>query len=146
MYRPTLLTLACLVLTAPTWAQHDTLSPGPEVIPEQVHDPSEPLIIAEVMPEFPGGTEAMYAYFKRNQRYPETMREAGIQGTVYVSFVVGTDGRITEVKVLRGVPDGEPLNEEALRLVNAMPNWIPGKQNGKAVRVRFNLPIRFLLH
>jgi protein TonB len=71
-------------------------------------------------------------------------REAGIQGTVFVTFVVERDGNITDVRVLRGVGGG--LDEEAVRVVRNMPRWTPGRQRGQAVRVQFNLPIRFVLN
>jgi periplasmic protein TonB len=93
------------------------------------------------MPEFPGGDEARMKYLQENIKYPKEAREKGIQGTVYVSFVVEADGSITEVKILRGIGGG--CNEESVRVIENMPNWIPGKQRGEAVRVQFNMPIPF---
>jgi protein TonB len=85
----------------------------------------------------------MFAYIGKNLKYPEQAVEEGIEGIVYLSFVVETDGKITGVTVLRGIGGG--CNEEALRVVRSMPNWTPGKQGGKPVRVKYNLPIRFKL-
>ncbi|MDQ3192233.1 MAG: energy transducer TonB [Bacteroidota bacterium] len=75
-------------------------------------------------------------------KYPQMAKDAGIQGTVYVTFVIGSDGKVTDVKVLRGV---KGLDDEAIRVVQKMPAWSPGKQRGKAVSVQYNLPIRFVL-
>ncbi len=118
-----------------------TVEPIRVDVPE--HDPNEPMTIVEEMPEFPGGPEALYPYIGKNLRYPEQAVEEGIEGVVYLTFVVETDGRISNVNVLRGIGGG--CSEEAVRVVKGMPNWKPGKQNGKTVRVRYNLPIRFKL-
>ncbi len=103
----------------------------------------KPFTIVEQMPEFPGGTESMMRYIATNIKYPAMARESGISGIVFVSFVVNKKGEITEVKILRGIGGG--CDEEAIRVVKSMPSWIPGKQNGKAVPVQFNLPIKFTL-
>ena len=109
----------------------------------------EPVITEEVisfvddMPEFPGGEQAMMKYIGQNTKYPQKAMDAGIQGRVYVTFVVERDGQITGVKVLRGIGGG--CDEEAVRVVKSMPRWEPGKDNGKPVRVKFNLPIIFRL-
>lgn len=99
-----------------------------------------PLIIAEVMPDFIGD---IYAYLAKNVRYPRRAVESGIEGKVVVRFVVNENGDISDSKVLRGIGGG--CNEEALRVVNEMPRWKPGKQNGIAVKVYFTLPIVFRL-
>lgn len=99
--------------------------------------------IVEDEPEFPGGDAARIQYLRDNIEYPTMARDAGIEGTVFVSFVVEPDGSITNVRVLRGIGGG--CDEEALRVVRNMPNWHPGRQRGRAVRVRFTLPIRFTL-
>lgn len=98
----------------------------------------------EQMPQFPGGTNALMKYLSDHINYPARARENNIQGTVVVQFVVNTDGSIQDAKVV-GNKRGGGLEEEALRVVNSMPNWTPGKQNGRAVRVQFSLPIRFTL-
>ncbi|MFZ4462846.1 MAG: TonB family protein [Bacteroidales bacterium] len=106
-------------------------------------DISKPFTIVEQMPEFPGGTESMMKFIASNVKYPSMAREMGISGNVFLSFVVNRSGEIKNVKVLRGIGGG--CDEEAIRVVQSMPNWIPGKQNGKAVPVQFNLPIKFVL-
>ncbi len=100
--------------------------------------------IVEEQPQFPGGEEARQRFLRDNIRYPTMAREAGIEGTVFVTFVVEPDGSITNVDVLRGIGGG--CDEEAVRVVRQMPRWEPGRQRGQAVRVQFNLPIRFRLN
>lgn len=97
----------------------------------------------EQMPSFPGGTEEMMKYLQKNMTYPQTAAENGIQGTVFVTFVVDKHGKISDVKVIRGV-DPE-LDKEAVRVAKSMPPWLPGKQNGVAVRVAFTMPVKFVL-
>ena len=94
-------------------------------------------------PAFPGGDTAMTGYILRNIHYPTIEKEEGISGTVYISFVVEMDGRITNVKVLRGVSGGPGCDKEALRVVKMMPDWSPGKLNGQPVRTQINLPVIF---
>ncbi len=107
-------------------------------------DEEEPIfVIVESMPEFPGGEEARLQYLNENVRYPTMAREAGIQGRVFVEFVVEKDGKVTNVRVVRGIGGG--CDEEAIRVVESMPRWIPGKQRNVPVRCRFNMPIRFIL-
>lgn len=101
--------------------------------------------VVEEMPSFPGGTAELYKYLGENIRYPEVAKEAGIQGKVYISFVVEKDGSIADVKILRGIPGGKMCDNEAMRVVQNMPKWSPGKQRGKAVRVSYNLPVQFRL-
>jgi TonB family protein len=95
------------------------------------------------MPKYPGGNKALYAFMGENIKYPQDAKEKGIQGTVYVSFVIEKDGSVSHVKILRGV--SKSLDSEAMRVVKTMPNWEPGTQRGKAVRVQYNLPIKFTL-
>lgn len=95
------------------------------------------------MPDFPGGDPALMEYLRQNLRYPTPAQNAGIQGTVWVEFVVGKGGSIEDVHVLRGIGGG--CDEEALRVVNQMPDWTPGKQRGFPVKVRFQLPITYTL-
>lgn len=99
--------------------------------------------VVEVDPEFPGGMEALTKYLSENIKYPEQAKKDKIQGKVYISFVVEKDGSVADAKVLRGIGGG--CDEEALRVVNAMPKWEPGKLQGTPVRVQFNLPIVFKL-
>ena len=99
--------------------------------------------VVEEMPEFPGGMAECMKWLGANINYPETAQKNGVQGRVIVQFVVNTDGSIIEPQVARGI-DPE-LDAEALRLINAMPKWKPGKQQGKAVRVKYTLPIAYRL-
>ena len=93
---------------------------------------------------YPGGPEARMKYIRENIKYPELAKEEGIQGTVYLNFVVEKDGSITNVKVLRGIGGG--CDEESIRVVKNMPKWKPAMQRGKPVRVYFNIPIKFTLY
>jgi len=95
------------------------------------------------MPSFPGGEAARMKFLQENINYPQMARESGIQGTVYVTFVVEPSGAVSDVRILRGIGGG--CDEEAVRVVQSMPEWFPGKQLGKAVRVQFNMPIKFTL-
>lgn len=115
--------------------------PAPVVVEE---DENKIFMVVEQQPEFEGGYEAMMNFIRKNMRYPASARRMGIDGTVYVSFVVGKDGTINDVKVLRGI--SADCDKEAVRVVQMMPPWKPGKQNGKPVFVRFNLPIKFKLN
>ena len=100
-------------------------------------------VVYEKPPMFPGGPSAMNKFLSKNIEYPTMARESGIQGTVYLSFVVEIDGSITDVKAVRGIEGG--CNEEAVRVVKKMPKWTPGEQRGRAVRVQFSIPIKFIL-
>lgn len=97
----------------------------------------------EQMPEFPGGMQALFKFLSKNTKYPTIALENGVQGRVIVGFVVGKKGEITEVKVLR--PVDPYLDKEAVRVVQSMPNWVPGKQMNKPVRVSYNVPVNFKL-
>ena len=105
--------------------------------------PIELFTVVEEQPCYPGGDDARILYLQNNIRYPEEAKELGIQGKVFVTFVVETDGSLTDIKVLRGIGGG--CDEEAIRVIKNMPKWIPGKQRGVQVRVQFNLPINFKL-
>ena len=99
--------------------------------------------IVEEMPAYPGGEAKLMEYIAKNIKYPQIARETGIQGRVFVGFVVEPDGSVSNVKVLRGIGGG--CDEEAMRVVKSMPKWKPGKQRGKAVRVSYMLPVNFKL-
>jgi len=99
--------------------------------------------VVESMPSFPGGDAARMKFLQENIKYPQMARESGIQGTVYVTFVVEPNGKVSDVRVLRGIGGG--CDEEAVRVIQSMPKWEAGKQRGKAVRVQFNMPIKFTL-
>jgi protein TonB len=115
----------------------------PPVMEEEEVVEAEIFTVVESMPEFPGGPAKMMEYIAKNIKYPAMARESGIQGRVFVNFVVEPDGSVSNVKVLRGIGGG--CDEEAVRVVESMPTWTPGRQRGKAVRVSFNLPVRFTL-
>lgn len=99
--------------------------------------------VVDDMPEYPGKEKELYKFLANNIRYPEEAKTAGISGRVFVSFIVEKDGAITNAKILRGI--GYGCDKEAIRVVNSMPNWVPGKQRGKNVRVTYNLPIKYSL-
>jgi periplasmic protein TonB len=117
--------------------------PPPEPKEKPVVDDNKPFIMVEQMPAFPDGETAMFKYLADNIKYPVIAREVGIEGKVFISFVVNTDGSIVDAKVLRGIKGG--CDEEALRVVRMMPKWKPGKQQGRPVRVLYNLPVNFRL-
>lgn len=95
------------------------------------------------MPSFPGGLNGLMTFLAQNMVYPVTAQENGVQGRVTVSFVVETDGSITDVEVAHSV---DPfLDREAMRIVKAMPKWTPGKKDGKPVRVKYTVPVVFRL-
>lgn len=100
--------------------------------------------VVEVMPQFPGGSESMMKFIKENISYPAEAKEKGIEGRVFVNFVVETDGSVSNAQILRGIGGG--CDEEAVRVVAKMPKWTPGYQRGQAVRVSFNMPILFSLN
>jgi periplasmic protein TonB len=110
---------------------------------KKVEDPDVTFVIVEQSPEFANGVKAMYQFLSDNMKYPAVARENNIEGTVYVGFVVGKDGTIRDVKVKRGIAGG--CNEEAIRVVELMPKWNPGKQNGRPVSVAYTIPIKFKL-
>ncbi|TCO08361.1 energy transducer TonB [Natronoflexus pectinivorans] len=110
---------------------------------EEERDDGEIFIIVEEMPEFPGGVQALQRYLAQSIRYPVIAQENGIQGRVYIQFVINQNGEVTNATVLRGVDPS--LDREALRVVQAMPNWTPGRQRNRPVRVSYTVPINFVL-
>ena len=99
--------------------------------------------VCEQMPIFEGGDAALLKYLRENLKYPDNTKDRGVQGRLVIGFIVEKDGSLTDVKVLR--PVDIDLDAEVLRLVRGMPKWIPGRQNGKRVRVRYLLPIHICL-
>lgn len=99
--------------------------------------------MVEINPQFPGGNQELMAYLAKNIRYPVTAQENGIQGRVICQFVITKDGKVENIKVMRGV--SPELDKEAVRVIQEMPAWTPGRQDGEAVNVRFTLPITFRL-
>jgi protein TonB len=117
--------------------------PLPAMASEEEAPEEEIFTIVESMPEFPGGEAALYAFLQGNMTYPRFANEAGISGKVYITFVVEKNGKITDVKVLRGIGGG--CDEEALRVIKMMPDWKPGMQRNHPVRVQFILDVKFTL-
>jgi len=97
----------------------------------------------EVQPDFPGGMDKFYKYLSKAIRYPAMAQENGIQGKVFLSFIIEKNGSLTDIKVEKKL--GYGTDEEAVRVLNGSPKWMPGIQNGKAVRVKYNIPINFAL-
>ena len=115
---------------------------APEVVEEEVVE-TEIFQIVEEMPQFPGGDAKLLEYVATHIKYPQIARETGIQGRVFVGFVVEPDGSVSNVKILRGIGGG--CDEEAMRVIKSLPKWKPGKQRGKAVRVSYQIPVLFKL-
>lgn len=121
----------------------DTVVIAPPVQAEEEEE-EVVFVIVETMPEFPGGQQALFKYLSENVKYPAIAQENGIQGRVICQFVVNKDGAIVDVEVVRS--GGDPsLDKEALRVIKSMPKWKPGKQRGKAVRVKYTVPVNFRL-
>ena len=99
--------------------------------------------VVEQMPEYPGGQAALFEFFSTTVKYPEDAQKQKVEGKVMASFIVETDGSISEVKILK--PVFPSLDAEAVRVISAMPNWKPGKQKGQTVRVHYVVPISFRL-
>ena len=112
-------------------------------VPAKSTEEQEPFDMVEQMPEFPGGVQALMQFLYENIHYPVAAQTAGKEGRVVVQFVVEADGAVSSAKVVRSI--SEELDAEALRVVNAMPRWTPGKYKGKAVRVKYTLPVSFRL-
>lgn len=123
--------------------QMEAYVPPPPPKPKQEEVTEEIFVVVENQPEFPGGNTAMMKFLGDNIKYPVIAQENGIQGRVICNFVVEKDGSITDVQVVRGVDPS--LDREAVRVIQQMPRWKPGKQRGQAVRVRFTLPVVFRL-
>jgi protein TonB len=119
------------------------IAPAKSMEDEESAEEMQIFMVVESMPVYPGGETALYKFLAENIKYPQMAKESGIQGRVFVTFVVERDGRVTDVRVLRGIGGG--CDEEAIRVVASMPNWTPGKQRGKSVRVQYNLPVKFTL-
>lgn len=127
-------TAVLLLLTANVFAQ--------DTIYSSVRSDSV-FTLVEIMPEFPGGEQALFKFLAENINYPKKARERGIKGKIYVRFTVDKEGYIQDVEIVKGV--SAELDAEAIRVVTIMPRWKPGTQNGKPVSVVMNLPIVFAL-
>ncbi len=101
--------------------------------------------IVDQQPEYPGGNQAMYAFLNSTIIYPDSAKNNGITGTVYITFVINPDGKLSEATIARGIRNCPECDREAMRVILLMPDWIPGKQSGRAVRVKYMLPIKFNL-
>ena len=116
--------------------------------PVEVKEEEEPedviFYVVESMPEFPGGTAAMYKYIGENLKYPVIAQENGIQGKVVCQFTINKDGSLVDIEVVRSAGDAS-LDKEAMRVIKSMPKWKPGKQRNQPVRVKFTLPVTFKL-
>ncbi len=123
---------SCLEAQEPVHSDYSAMGPEDSV-----------LTFAEVMPRFPGGDDARIEFVKANLIYPDSALKAGIQGTVYVSFIVGKDGKLSNFNVSRGL--GHGCDSEVIRMISSMPAWEPGMNQGKLVPVRYTLPVKFKL-
>lgn len=120
------------------------IAPPVEEVKEEEEDEQVVFVVVETMPEFPGGTQALFKYLSENVKYPVIAQENGIQGRVICQFTVNKDGSIVDVEVVRSGGDAS-LDKEAVRVIKSMPKWSPGKQRGKAVRVKYTVPVNFKL-
>jgi protein TonB len=118
--------------------EYDVVEVEPEPEEEEI------FMVVEDQPEFPGGTAALLDYLRKNIKYPAICRENNIQGRVLVTFIVNKDGAIVEPEVVKSVHP--QLDREALRVISTMPNWKPGSQRGKPVRVKYTVPVNFRLN
>ena len=118
--------------------------PPPEIIEIIEEDDDEFFMVVENMPQFPGGDLGLMKYIQKHVKYPAIAKEYNITGKVYISFIVDKSGKVTNVKIVRGVDKN--LDAEAMRVVKSLPKYKPGKQRGKAVRVMFTIPINFQLN
>lgn len=114
-----------------------------QIEPKHEEMEEKPRDIVEQMPMFPGGNEELLKYLGKNLKYPVICQEMSIQGRVVCSFVVEKDGSITDIKVIRSIDPN--LDKEAVRVLKSMPKWIAGRQNGRPVRVKYNVPVAFRL-
>ena len=124
--------------------EQEVVIAAPVEAPVEEEEEEVVFVVVESMPEFPGGQQALFKYLSENVKYPDIAQENGIQGRVICQFVVNKDGSIVDVEVVRS--GGDPsLDKEAVRVIKSMPKWKPGKQRGKAVRVKYTVPVNFKL-
>lgn len=127
-----------IIPVPPPIEEHSTLG-------EMVIEVVQPSYIAEIMPEFPGGTDSLMLFIKQRLTYPKWEKRNKIQGTVYVQFTVDTTGEILNPKILKSVEGSRHFDKEVMRVLKEMPKWKPGSTNGKRTAVQFNLPFKFEL-
>ncbi|MEI9921943.1 MAG: TonB family protein [Bacteroidota bacterium] len=143
---PTIQELQDAVVSTETSDGNVTFVEAPAITETVVTEPDDTDKVwttVEIQPEFVGGFSEMMKFIAKNTRYPSSARRMGQEGTVFISFVVNADGTITDVQPLKGIQ--ADCDKEAIRVISAMPAWKPGKQNGKAVKVRFVVPIKYKL-
>ena len=133
---------AALCLAAPLMSQVSGLSVNKSAYRENYQDNSQVYTLAEQMPEYPGGKDAMFQYIKDNLHYPQSVKDDGIQGRAICQFVVNTDGTICCAEITKSTGNAL-LDYEAIRLIKNMPEWTPGTQNGQPIRVKYTIPINF---
>jgi protein TonB len=129
------------IVSAEDQAEFVEIQDDVPIVVEEPEKEEEIFQVVEDAPQFPGGMAELMKFLQKNIKYPPVCQEQGIQGRVIVQFVVNTDGSIVDANVVKSV--NPHLDKEALRVVGTMPKWEPGKQRGKAVRVRFTLPVNF---
>ncbi len=136
------------------WASQDLVDGGiyivaPQYIEQQVLEEQVvmevPRMMAEVMPEFKGGTEALMSYVKENLKYPRWEKKRKIEGTVYATFVVDENGKVKNPHILKSVPEAKHFDREVLRLIEHMPDWTSGSEKGVNTSIQFNMPFKFEL-
>jgi periplasmic protein TonB len=121
----------------------DVVFEEPAAVAPEENDDDKVFIAVEQQAEFPGGVQAMMKFLQKNIKYPPSAKRMGVEGRVFVQFVVDKEGGISNIQVLRGI--NADLDKEAVRVIKQMPPWKPGKQNGRAVKSQFVLPVNFKL-
>ncbi len=127
--------------TEPASEPEIVAAPKPLIISDETEAPSKPLSFSEVPPAYPGGKDKMIQFLNEQIQYPQLARENEIDGKVYTQFVVNIDGTLSNLKVVRGI--GYGCDEEALRIIRLMPQWLPGLHHGRTVPVIYTLPVNF---
>ena len=136
-------------IDVPFLLEGDVMAPVPDTLKEYVFEPKEDedrpgvYIVVDQMPEFPSGDKGLYEFIADNIKYPAEAKEEGLKGRVFVNFIVEPDGSVSDIRVLRGIGGG--CDEEAVRVVESLPRFKPGMQDGEAVRVSYTVPIFFRL-
>ncbi len=127
-----------------TFEELEAINELPEIADLPYEDVKDTFLIVEKMPTYPGGMKAFYTLFSKKLRYPSQARRMNVEGRVILSFIIGKDGAISNIKLLRGI--GAGCDEEAIRILKKTAKWNPGKQRGKAVKVQMTIPINFKLN
>ena len=134
-----------LLTTAVSFSQGSTPTSFQEP-PKESPSKNSIVLNPDHLPEFKGGRAGLNKFLAKNMVYPRIAIEADLQGKCYIRFLVEKDGKISEIKVLKGVPDCSECDAEAVRVIRKMPKWIPAKHNGEKVRSYFDLPVNFTLN